>query len=106
MYLGRIVEVGTPEEVFASPQHPYTRALMSVLPESPLEPVVLTGEPPDATRIPAGCRFHPRCPALASGEAAAVAEACHGKSLPILSGDPDGHRCACHLVDVREGSTA
>ncbi len=72
MYLGRIVEVGTPEQVFADPQHPYTRALMSVLPESPIEPIVLTGEPPDATLIPGGCRFHPRCPELANGTAAAA----------------------------------
>lgn len=51
MYLGRIVEMGTPEEVFADPQHPYTRALMSVLPESPLEPIVLSGEAPDPSRM-------------------------------------------------------
>ncbi len=84
MYLGRIVEVGTPEQVFADPRHPYTRALMSVLPESPIEPIVLTGEPPDPTRIPGGCRFHPRCPELASGSAAAagVAEQCTGAALP------------------------
>jgi peptide/nickel transport system ATP-binding protein len=86
MYLGRVVEVGTPEQVFANPRHPYTKALMSVLPESPIEPIVLTGEPPDATRIPAGCRFHPRCPELASGAAAAagVAERCIRERLPVL----------------------
>src|ERR1022692_4562226 len=86
MYLGRIVEVGTPEQVFADPRHPYTRALMSVLPESPLEPIVLTGEPPDPARIPRGCRFHPRCPELASGAAAGagVAERCTGVALPVL----------------------
>src|SRR5882757_7761900 len=84
MYLGRIVEVGTPEQVFADPRHPYTRALMSVLPESPIDPIVLTGEPPDPTRIPAGCRFHPRCPELASGAAAAasVSEQCIKAVLP------------------------
>jgi oligopeptide/dipeptide ABC transporter ATP-binding protein len=70
MYLGRIVEMGTPEQVFADPRHPYTRALMSVLPESPLEPIVLSGEAPDPSRIPSDCRFHPRCPALASGASA------------------------------------
>jgi oligopeptide/dipeptide ABC transporter ATP-binding protein len=104
MYLGRIVEVGTPEQVFASPRHPYTRALMSVLPESPGEPVVLTGEPPDATRIPAGCRFHPRCPELASGAAAAagVDGQCRAVALPVLpAAAPDGHSmAACHLADV------
>ena len=66
MYLGRVVECGTTEEVLEHPRHPYTRALLSVVPEiERLEPVVLTGEIPDPTRIPAGCRFHPRCPALA-----------------------------------------
>src|SRR5215470_14942102 len=103
MYLGRIVEVGTPEQVFACPRHPYTRALMSVLPESPGEQVVLTGEPPDATRIPAGCRFHPRCPELASGAAAAagVAERCIGVALPVLPAAGPAHgQVACHLAQA------
>src|SRR5262252_1888325 len=104
MYLGRIVEVGTPERVFADPRHPYTKALMSVLPESPIEPIVLTGEPPDPTRIPGGCRFHPRCPELASGAAAAagVAERCTGVALPVLpaAGPADGP-VACHLAEAR-----
>ena len=69
MYLGRVVECGTTEEVLESPRHPYTQALLSVVPEiERLEPVVLTGEIPDPTRIPGGCRFHPRCPALARRE--------------------------------------
>src|SRR4249919_360030 len=60
MYLGRIVEQGPTEELLANPQHPYTRALLSVVPEiERVDPVLLTGEPPDITRIPAGCRFHP-----------------------------------------------
>jgi peptide/nickel transport system ATP-binding protein len=103
MYLGRVVEAGPTEEVLTAPQHPYTKALLSVVPEiEGLEPVVLRGEIPDPTRIPAGCRFHPRCPALASGEADAVADACRGTRLPILSGEPEGHRSACHLVAFRE----
>jgi peptide/nickel transport system ATP-binding protein len=107
MYLGRVVEAGPTEDVLTSPQHPYTQALLSVVPEMEgLEPVVLRGEIPDPTRIPRGCRFHPRCPALASGEADAVADACRGTSLPILPSDPDGHRCACHLVASREGVTS
>ena len=53
MYLGRVVECGTTEEVLQSPRHPYTKALLSVVPEiEQLEPVVLTGEIPDPTRIP------------------------------------------------------
>src|SRR4029079_10706120 len=73
MYLGRVVEAGPTEEVLTAPQHPYTQALLSVVPEMErLGATVLEGEVPDPTRIPSGCRFHPRCPALASGEAAAV----------------------------------
>jgi len=101
MYLGRIVEVGTPEQVFAQPRHPYTKALMSVLPESPIEPIVLAGEPPDPTRIPAGCRFHPRCPELASGAAATagVAERCTGTALPALPAAGSGTALvSCHLA--------
>ena len=99
MYLGRIVEVGTTEEVLAAPRHPYTRALLSVVPEiEQLEPVVLTGETPDPTRIPAGCRFHPRCPALLSGEAAAagVEADCRTSPLPVLAAT-GAHRAACWL---------
>jgi oligopeptide/dipeptide ABC transporter ATP-binding protein len=104
MYLGRIVEVGTPEQVFADPRHPYTRALMSVLPESPIDPIVLTGEPPDPTRIPAGCRFHPRCPELASGAAAAagVADQCIKAALPVLpAAAPREELVSCHLAQAR-----
>ena len=65
MYLGRIVELGTTEQVLGDPQHPYTKALLAVAPR--IEPrttprTLLVGEPPDATAIPSGCRFHPRCP--------------------------------------------
>ncbi len=73
MYLGRVVEVGTTEEVLQRPMHPYTQALLSVVPEmEEIEPIVLTGETPDPSRVPSGCRFHPRCPALADGTAAAA----------------------------------
>jgi oligopeptide/dipeptide ABC transporter ATP-binding protein len=107
MYLGRVVESGPTEAVLTAPQHPYTRALLSVVPEMVgLEPVVLRGEIPDPTRIPPGCRFHPRCPALASGEADAVADACLGTALPVLPADPDGHRSACHLVAARSAAVS
>ncbi len=104
MYLGRVVESGPTEQVLGDPQHPYTRALLSVVPESQRrEQVVLTGEVPDPTRIPDGCRFHPRCPALADGSAAAagVAEACRGTALPVLPA-VDEHVSACHLVAARD----
>ncbi len=105
MYLGRIVESGPTEQVLSDPSHPYTRALLSVVPESHhLEPVVLAGEPPDPTRMPAGCRFHPRCPQLASGEAAAagVDELCRTGSLPVLPASKE-HAAACFLSTARQG---
>ncbi|AQU66254.1 ABC transporter ATP-binding protein [Streptomyces niveus] len=97
MYLGRIVETGPVEQVLMSPQHPYTQALLSVLPESGAEPVVLAGEPPDPSRIPGGCRFHARCQILASGEAerSGVAAKCRTEALPILAGG-DTTQVACH----------
>lgn len=68
MYLGRIVETGATEEILADPRHPYTRALLSVVPETrEMEQQILKGEIPDPTRMPGGCRFHPRCPLLQSG---------------------------------------
>jgi peptide/nickel transport system ATP-binding protein len=103
MYLGRVVELGPTESVLEQPKHPYTRALLSVVPEiRHVEPVVLAGEPPDPTRIPAGCRFHPRCPALASGAAdsAGVATRCRTEELPVLAPSP-GHHAACWLTDSR-----
>ena len=72
-----------------------------------LEPVVLRGEIPDPTRIPRGCRFHPRCPAYADGRSAAaeVADACHGLPLAVLPAG-GGHHVACHLdAVVSTGST-
>ena len=66
MYLGRIVEEGPAAEVVGNPQHPYTKALLSVVPRRDprdrTRPQILQGEAPDAVRIPQGCRFHPRCP--------------------------------------------
>ncbi len=68
MYLGRIVETGPTEELLDHPIHPYTRALLSVVPEAKdVEPQILVGEIPDLKRIPTGCRFHPRCPLFQSG---------------------------------------
>ncbi|MFH8992716.1 ABC transporter ATP-binding protein [Streptomyces sp. NPDC017940] len=102
MYLGRIVETGAVERVLTDPQHPYTQALLSVLPEAEGEPVVLTGEPPDPSRVPAGCRFHARCQVLAGGEAerAGVAEDCRTRDLPVLSGSA-GAQVACHWARAR-----
>ncbi len=78
MYLGRIVELGPTEQILGEPRHPYTRALLSVVPETTrMEQQILIGEIPDSRRIPVGCRFHPRCPLLQSGTLAAeVASRC------------------------------
>ncbi|MEZ5095264.1 MAG: ABC transporter ATP-binding protein [Nocardioides sp.] len=102
MYLGRVVESGPTEDVLARPKHPYTQALLSVVPEiEKMSPVVLTGEIPDPTRIPTGCRFHPRCPALQGGFAAAagVEGACVATDLPLVPADVAGHHVACHLPE-------
>ncbi|MGD6754789.1 ABC transporter ATP-binding protein [Streptomyces sp. BH105] len=102
MYLGRIVETGRVEDVLTSPQHPYTQALLSVLPEAPGEPVVLTGEPPDPSRIPGGCRFHARCQVLSDGRAgeAGVADACRTVDLPVLTGAATS-QVACHWAAAK-----
>ena len=66
MYLGRIVEIGATKDILQNPQHPYTKALISVIPvPNPRlrrERVLLQGEIPNPINIPSGCRFHPRCP--------------------------------------------
>jgi oligopeptide/dipeptide ABC transporter ATP-binding protein len=76
MYLGKIVEMGTVEEIFFQNAHPYTRALLSSVPEpDPKQKssrIVLQGEIPSAVRVPSGCRFHTRCPM--ADAACAVAE--------------------------------
>ncbi len=104
MYLGRIVESGPAERILTAPSHPYTQALLSVLPESP-SPVVLGGEPPDPTRIPRGCRFHPRCQVLASGAAAetGVDGLCVSRPLPVLPSSAAA-QVACHHAEARSAS--
>jgi peptide/nickel transport system ATP-binding protein len=100
MYLGRIVEVGPTRRVLTDPLHPYTRALLDVVPKAGgVERPLLAGEPPDPTRIPEGCRFHPRCPALADGRAvvARVNDACTTQD-PSLEALSEAHLAACHLA--------
>jgi peptide/nickel transport system ATP-binding protein len=103
MYLGRIVETGTTEELLGAPKHPYTEALLSVLPETAhRRPVILQGETPDPRRIPTGCRFHPRCPALTDGRAeqAGISLRCATDPLAVLPATGP-HMAACLLPVLR-----
>ncbi len=95
MYLGRIVEEGPAQEVVRNPAHPYTQALISVVPKpDPREhtrPQILVGETPNPVSVPSGCRFHPRCPS--------VFERCpNDDPVELLPAGADGHRAACWLV--------
>ena len=96
MYLGRIVEEGPAAAVVRNPQHPYTKALLSVVPRrDPRDrhrPQILQGETPDAVAIPSGCRFHPRCPVAI--DRCAVED----PSLAQPASAGDGHRAACLLL--------
>jgi oligopeptide/dipeptide ABC transporter ATP-binding protein len=98
MYLGRIVEIGSAEEVLLQPAHPYTKALLDVVPRAQgIYRPILTGEAPDPTRIPQGCRFHPRCPVVVSGSALAlgIEDDCKNNDLGLEERGP-GHLAACY----------
>jgi oligopeptide/dipeptide ABC transporter ATP-binding protein len=97
MYLGRIVEEGPAREVVLRPRHPYTKALISVVPKrDPRDSTraqILTGETPNPVYIPSGCRFHPRCP-VATPDCPTIDPALR---RPRDAGD-EAHRAACILV--------
>lgn len=95
MYLGRIVEMGPAETLYADPRHPYTRALISAIPEPEPERVSslvsLQGELPSPEHPPQGCRFHPRCP-MATEKCRTTAP------VPVQVGTRDApHMVECHL---------
>ncbi len=93
MYLGRIVETATRDQLYANPLHPYTNALLSAVPlPNPTlrrDRIILKGDVPNPAAPPAGCPFHPRCP---------LAEARCRTDVPVLEDKGDGHLTACHLV--------
>ncbi len=92
MYLGRVVEQGDPEAIFAAPAHPYARALVSAIPvpgPRAVERIVLEGDPPNPADRPPGCAFHPRC--------FAAVPACRTDD-PVLKFIPDGRKVACHVA--------
>lgn len=97
MYLGRIVEIGPTADVLTNPRHPYTEALISVVPvprpNRDRKHIILTGETPDPARIPPGCRFSPRCP-LAFDECLVT------DPPPIVIGE--AHEAACLLAKPPE----
>nr|WP_245984562.1 oligopeptide/dipeptide ABC transporter ATP-binding protein [Streptomyces tateyamensis] len=96
MYLGRIVEIGAKERVYAEPAHPYTKALLSAVPlpdpaaERARERIVLLGDPPSPANPPSGCTFHPRCPK--------AQEICRSEPpLLQLTTGPGERQVACHF---------
>ncbi len=93
MYLGRIVEIGTMLEVLEKPRHPYTQALISVIPvpnpRMRRERIILQGETPNPINLPSGCRFHPRCPV--------AFDACK-LSDPPMETLSKTHQAACLLI--------
>jgi len=95
MYMGKILEVGSVEDIFRRPTHPYTEALLSAMPvadpEYEAEEIILEGEISTLGGEEGTCRFHPRCPARKS-------DRCTDEE-PVLKELSDGHLVACHLYD-------
>jgi oligopeptide/dipeptide ABC transporter ATP-binding protein len=97
MYLGRIAESGAKGNVYGSPRHPYTAALLSAAPAADPEAaasrqrIILTGDIPSPVDPPSGCRFHPRCPK--ARELCGLEE----PTLEVKAGDPATHLTACHF---------
>jgi len=94
MYLGKIVEMTSSEELFRKPLHPYTQALMSAIPipdpELKRYRIILTGDVPSPVNPPSGCRFHPRCPV--------VMERCSWEEPQIREISPE-HFASCWKVE-------
>jgi oligopeptide transport system ATP-binding protein len=98
MYLGKIVEIATAEELFSNPQHPYTEALLSAVPiPNPgfrRERVILPGDVPSPVNPPAGCRFHTRC--------LYARESCSVNEQDLVDYWGSGHTVACEVQPFRQ----
>jgi oligopeptide transport system ATP-binding protein len=94
MYLGRVVELATAEQIYESPRHPYTEALLSAAPEpdptAQKRRLLLKGDVPSPLDPPSGCLFHPRCPIAQKGLC--------DQEIPALRAVGPGHEVACHLA--------
>ena len=95
MYLGEIIELGNTEEIFSTPKHPYTKALLSAVPElssntTTKEQIKLQGELPSVEDLPQGCKFHTRCPF--------ATEKCK-TDIPPISNFSTSHYCKCFLYE-------
>ncbi len=95
MYLGKIVEIADSTELYANPEHPYTRALLSAIPNPEFgakkERILLNGDLPGPLNMPSGCPFHPRCPV-------ATAE-CKQRIPKLQERQNNGHQVACLLYE-------
>ena len=103
MYLGKIVELGPPEQLYGAPGHPYTRALLSAVPvpdpvaERKRKRVILKGDVPSPVNPPPGCRFHTRCWLY---ERLGQPEDCRTIDPPLkMVADVPDHVAACHYAD-------
>jgi oligopeptide/dipeptide ABC transporter ATP-binding protein len=95
MYLGKIVEMGQTSHLFEDPYHPYTKALLSAVPnpdpDQADEEIILTGDVPSPVNVPSGCRFRTRCP---------MAENLCRQREPEFREIETGHTAACHLIQI------
>ena len=100
MYLGQIVEEGLTDDLYDQPSHPYTKALLSAIPDLTVigkredsNRIVLQGDPPSPANPPSGCHFHTRCPF--------VRERCRHEmpSLRLIEGEGAGHKARCHYAE-------
>jgi oligopeptide/dipeptide ABC transporter ATP-binding protein len=106
MYLGKVMEIADRDELYSSPQHPYTHALMSAVPvpdpvkEQKRERVLLTGDLPSPINPPSGCVFHTRCPLYRSVLDESQQERCRTE-VPVFGEVTAGHRVHCHFPTPR-----